>query len=334
MIATTALTEAVEHALRAPSVHNTQPWRWRVDGAGGRIELYADWGRHLIATDPERRDLVISCGAALHHLVVALAHTGLGATVTRLPDPEDAAHLATVAVSPAAPGRDADADLFRAIDHRHTDRRRLSHRPVPPALIERLVDTAARHDVLLVPVQRPHDQFTGVLDDAGDRQRWIPGYPAELQIWTRRLSGARDGIPLAAIADPPPGLPGPSGLRRFPHAQLAQPLPPAGHGLPDDSAAFLILATANDTQVDRLRAGEALSAVLLSATRAGLATTPLSQATEVDAARETMRRVVRIPEHPQLVLRVGWPATRAADLPDTPRRDLASVLLTDDATSL
>jgi len=125
----------------------------------------------------------------------------------------------------------------------------------------------------------------------------------------------------------PTGLPGPSGLRRFPHAELAQPMPPLGHGLPDDAAAFLVLATADDQPEDRLRAGEALSSVVLTATRAGLATTPLSQATEVTTSRELLREVVGIPEQPQLVLRVGWAATRAAELPDTPRRDLASVLI-------
>ena len=74
MSGTPQLAEAVEHALRAPSVHNTQPWRWRIDDADGVVELYADRNRHLSATDPDGRDLLISCGAALDHLVVALAH--------------------------------------------------------------------------------------------------------------------------------------------------------------------------------------------------------------------------------------------------------------------
>jgi hypothetical protein len=79
------LDEAVEHALRAPSVHNTQPWRWRIDTADGVVELYADRGRRLSATDPDGRDLLISCGAALDHLVVALAHAGLQATTLASP---------------------------------------------------------------------------------------------------------------------------------------------------------------------------------------------------------------------------------------------------------
>ena len=174
------------------------------------------------------------------------------------------------------------------------------------------------------PARRPRSR-RGRPGRAADG-RWPPELVGELS-GPAADGGARDGIPSSAIAQPLTGLPGPSGLRRFPNAELAQPLPPAGHGLPDDAGVFLVLATTDDRAEDRLRAGEALSTVLLTATRAGLATTPLSQATEVAASRDLLRQVVGIPEQPQLVLRIGWPATHAAELPDTPRRDLASVLV-------
>jgi hypothetical protein len=95
------------------------------------VELHADWNRHLVATDPGRRDLVISCGAALHHLLVALAAQGVEVRVERLPDPENSGHLATVIVQPDA-GHPGDATLFRCISRRGTDRRRMSHRELLP----------------------------------------------------------------------------------------------------------------------------------------------------------------------------------------------------------
>jgi len=94
----TGLAEAVEHALRAPSVHNTQPWLWRI--GPGVVELHADWTRRLAATDPDRRDVLLSCGAALHHLQVSLGARDIAAHVDRLPDPENLDHLATVVVQP------------------------------------------------------------------------------------------------------------------------------------------------------------------------------------------------------------------------------------------
>src|SRR6476620_3890280 len=62
LVSREVLTRAVGRALRAPSVHNSQPWQWRI--SDGVVELHADPDRHLVGTDPDRRDLVISCEAA------------------------------------------------------------------------------------------------------------------------------------------------------------------------------------------------------------------------------------------------------------------------------
>ncbi len=119
-----------------------------------------------------------------------------------------------------------------------------------------------------------------------------------------------------------------SPLRRFPGGHLVQPPQLPGHGLADDAAELLVIATGHDDPIDWLRAGESTSAVLLEATAIGLATTPLTQGLEVEhTRREIQLEVLRVPEHPQIIVRVGWPATDAAELPATPRRDLRWVLL-------
>jgi nitroreductase len=324
---TTRLITAVEHALRAPSVHNTQPWRWRI--ADDTIELHADWNRHLVATDPGRRDLVISCGAALHHLLVALAAQGVEVRVERLPDPENSGHLATVVVQPDA-GHPGDATLFRYISRRRTDRRRMSQRPVPAAHLRDLSERAERAGTMLVPVTGPdmRDRLTSALTEGAHRQEYSPGYATELELWTRRYPAARDGIPTTSIAPLPIGGEAAAPLRRFPHGQLPQPRFFPGEGSDDDAAELLVIATSGDDVLDRLRAGEATSAVLLAATGLGLATTPLSQGFEIDATRRAIQTtVLHVPEHPQLLLRIGWPAPTATELAPTPRRDLRSVLL-------
>ena len=316
------LAEAVEHALRAPSVHNTQPWLWRI--GPGVVELHADWTRHLAATDPDRRDLVLSCGAALHHLRVCLAARDLAAQVDRLPDPENRGHLATVTVQPGT-GDAHDAALTPSIDRRRTDRRRMSHRVVPPHHLRSIAQQASRAGAILVPLTGPalRQRLTTALAHAAHTQAQTPGYLTELQQWTHRHAGARDGIPIANVPPHPVGLIEPSALRNFPTGRLRQPSQLPGHGPADDAAEFLVLATHGDEPLDRLRAGEAMSA-----TQLGLATTPLSQAFEVDITRQELQhQVLGIPEHPQLMIRVGWPATGAGALPPTPRRDLRCVLL-------
>lgn len=325
------LIEALEHAVRAPSVHNTQPWRWRIrDDA---VELYADWTRHLPWTDPDRRDLLISCGAALHHLRVALAAQGLAVAVDRFPDPDYEGHLATVTIQPGE-ADPAEAALFPAIHRRRTDRRRMSRRSVSPTLLRGITEHARRQGSNLHPITNPatRRRLADALADAAREQHNAPGYSAELQLWTRRYAGAHDGISPHTVAAAPIGATTGSALRPFPRAQLAQPPLPAGTGPADDAAELLILTRAHDEPLDRLRAGEATSAALLAATNLGLASTPLSQAIEISSTRRDIRnRVLPAPEYPQLILRIGWPATHAAELPIADRRDLTSVLLPDTA---
>jgi nitroreductase len=321
------LAKAVELALRAPSVHNTQPWRWRIDPDS--VQLHADRFRHLAATDPDRRDLLLSCGAALHHLRVALAGQGVAAAVELLPDPENRKHLATVRPVPGAP-QPALVRMAASITRRCTDRRLLSHRPVPPELVNALVARAAAEEALLVAVTAARRSLLlATLAEASVLQRTHPGYAAELQRWTHRPSQARDGVPARNVPTPPVGAVRPSPHRSFGPARLApSPARPGRHPDQSDGAAFLALLTPQDADVDRLRAGQAASAVLLTATGMGLATTPFSQAVEVRASRLRLRRdVLGVPEHPQLVIRVGWPPAGAEPLPATPRRPLAAVLM-------
>src|SRR6266508_235411 len=89
---TQALTEAAAAAGYAPSIRNTQPWRWRL--SGNMLNLYLGRGRVLEVTDLDARLATLSCGAALNHARISLAGQGWRATVIRLPNPSDPQHLA------------------------------------------------------------------------------------------------------------------------------------------------------------------------------------------------------------------------------------------------
>ncbi|TCK22740.1 Acg family FMN-binding oxidoreductase [Pseudonocardia endophytica] len=309
---------ALELAVRAPSLHNTQPWRWRV--APGRVELHADRGRRLHETDPDCRDLLISCGAALHHLHVALAGLGTASRTDRWPDVEDRDHLATVRLVPGPPDQD-EAALAPAIRRRRTDRRAHRPIPVPPAVLETLGVRAARHGVQVRAVAGAAGRacVDGVLGEAADAQRRRPGYLAELMTWTSRYAGARDGVP-ARVRPARSTATGPQ--HRFPTGRLTGPTPLGG-----ESGTLVVLTTEDDDDRSRLAAGEATSAVLLEATRAGLATAPLSQALELPGTRARLaREALHVADHPQMIIRLGWPVDDV-ELPATPRRPPSSVLL-------
>lgn len=311
------LEAAARQALHAPSVFNTQPWRWRI--TTDTLELRADPDRQLAATDPDGRLLTLSCGAALHHARVFLAAAGWAVTVERRPDPADPALLARLRATGPAHLDVAAARLVDAIPRRRTDRRAYGDRPVPEPVLARLraaVEAEDAHLHIVRPDQMP--MLAVSTGRAADAELADPAYREELRRWTDRPAGSGDGVPTATAVRPGP--------RRVP---LRDHAPGGAAGLTagadfDRGAAYLILFGEQDEPAAWLRGGEALSALLLTATAEGLASAPLSDAIEVAWPRRMMRDLLAGIGDPYLVVRVGWGPDD--DLPPAPRRTPADVI--------
>ena len=140
---------ALSLAVRAPSVHNSQPWLWRV--GPHTVHLYADPDLHLTKTDPDQRDLMLSCGIALNHCVVALAALGWQSKIHRFPNPSDPNHVAAIELHRQTPA-EIDVALAAAIPRRRTDRRNFSRWTVPNGHIALMAARAARSGVKLLHV--------------------------------------------------------------------------------------------------------------------------------------------------------------------------------------
>ncbi|MCW1959464.1 MAG: NAD(P)H nitroreductase, partial [Mycobacterium sp.] len=263
-------------ATLAPSVHNSQPWHWWVGPRS--IGLHADPSRHLPHADPDRRGLLLSCGAALHHCTLALAAMGWRATVRRLPDPANPDHLACITVEPQSPG-DVDVMLAAAITRRRTDRRTFSAWPVPWGDVALMGARAARSGVMLRQIEMI-PQLSAVVADAVSRHSDDEDYLRELSAWSGRR-GSVTGVPAHNTPDPVPGAAIPS--RKFAGPALTQP-PDSSPA--DDNGVVVALGTEDDDGLARLRAGEATSLVLLSATAMGLATCPVTEPLEIPETRE------------------------------------------------
>lgn len=312
---------ALELAARAPSVHNSQPWRWRVQTASQppRLELFADPDLHLRSVDPDGRGLILSCGAALHHCVVALAALGWRGKIHRLPEPARPEHLATIELFGPDPGRpleQTDVALAAAIPRRRTDRRYFSGWPVADADVALMGARAARAGVMLRRIDAL-DRLNAVVAEAVRTHRTDYDYLAELARWSGRY-GSVAGVPARSVPPPNAGAPIPG--RLFADPMLAQP---PGAGPAEDRAVMLALGTDDDDRLAQLRAGEATSVVLLTATALGLASCPVTEPLEIAETRAAVRRdVFGTSGHPQMLLRVGWAPINADPLPATPRRFL------------
>ncbi|OBH43419.1 Acg family FMN-binding oxidoreductase [Mycobacterium mantenii] len=314
---TETLCAVLTLATRAPSIYNTQPWRWRVDRTS--LHLYSDPRVQLPNTDPDGRDAMLSCGATLNHCVVALAATGWRAGVHRLPDPDDPSHLAAIEVSPHAPDH-TDVALAEAISRRQSDRRTYSASPVPAGDIAAMVDLATRMAVIVRQVDAM-DKLTKIVKQAARDHATNRDYLGELTMWSGRYS-ARAGVPSRNTPqhDCSARIPG----RIFAGPALAQP---PGASPAADNAVMLVLGTEADDRLDQLRAGEAASAILLTATMLGLASCPITEPLEIPTTRDALRsNVFGIDAYPQMLLRVGWAPVNVDPLPPTPRRRLSRVV--------
>jgi hypothetical protein len=308
----------VRLACRAPSVHNTQPWAWRLHK--GILELRADRTRQLPVADPRGRNLLISCGAVLHHAEVTARGLGQEPVVTRFPDRDQPDMLARITFTPTRVTPDTEADLA-ALERRCTDRRRFTSWPVPDDRLQHLCDVLEDRAAQAVVLDEQSTRFLveRLIQRAMAVEAEDPRYAAEQQWWIDH--SATDGVPVTHVpqsTDAARARPS-----RFGGATQQQSLGQTVEG----TDGVLAIVTRGDDAVDWLDAGEALSALWLRATRDGISVVPLSQAVEVDETRETLHRDVFAGGLvPQLLLRVGWQGVTREPLAPTPRRPLEDVL--------
>ncbi|WP_067823045.1 Acg family FMN-binding oxidoreductase [Nocardia inohanensis] len=311
---TETIRAAVELARRAPSVHNSQPWRWRL--SGNELHLHADQSRHLTATDPDQRALTLSCGAALHHLRVTLAAQGWSTEVAYLPHAQHPDHLATLRLAPHHP-TSTDISLTAAILHRHSDRRRFGNGQVPKTYLRAATDYAVRFGAQIHPIPDETRDYLGkLLREAVTRHHNDAHYQIELSAWSGRRGGA-DGVPARNATTPRP-------TETLPTREFADPVL-IDTPLTDD-ADWLLLSTPTDTPRTRLQAGETLSALLLAATDLGLATCIQTEPLGIPDLREEIRFSLCDGAFPQAMVRAGWMRPSAPPLPSAPRREVEAVL--------
>jgi hypothetical protein len=249
--------------------------------------------------------------------------SGWDTTVTRFPDPDKPFHLATIAFRPAPPGdNDAAITLAEAIPRRHTDRRPFG----PPddwphfevSLRQAIIPFHVMCDVVLDDARAQLAEASRLTQEIREND---PSYEAELQWWTSPFV-ADEGVPQSALVTTAEAALV-DVARDFPARSTGGPL----SGNPDQSKIVVLSTHHEDARLDVLRCGEALSALLLECTAAGMATCTLTHMTELAVSREIVRELTGQHGLPQLLVRIGRPpAEPHGTMAATPRRALDDVL--------
>ena len=316
------LAAVIATAGRAPSVHNTQPWKFRI--AGGVIDLHSDPGRQLTQLDPAGRELMISCGAALFGLRLGLRQFGCVPTVYLWPDPAQPRLIARAWPDGLAAVNAVEAELLAAVPHRHTHRGPFTPGEVSPRLLAALtVDAAAEGcELRFVEELGLVRELAALVDLAAAEHDASSDISAETRGWLRPAgSKDRDGVPARATADDSETGPLRFRQRDFGPLPEADTAPAGGPGecAGESPSATAVLATATDTPDDWVRAGQALNRLLLRAATRWVFASLQSQPLELPRYRAQVRTVLGLAGQPQMLLQLGRANTALA----TPRRQQA-----------
>ncbi|WIX83723.1 nitroreductase [Amycolatopsis carbonis] len=315
---TSAEVEVLGRAvLRAPSVHNTQPWA--VEPKHGSVLLRERADVALPQHDPGRRDLTMSCGTALANLELAVRVLGRRADVTILPDPARPDVVARVdAVARRAPSAE-DLARFAAIAVRRSHRGRFGGLPVARRQVERVVRAAVTTGAEAVPLTDA-GELAELFGHAARAIRDDGAYQRELALWTiRDEAGHRHGAGLGRTVVPPGELPWAGLVRRA--TEVPEP-----RMLRSRLAAetFLLFLTTDDSRADHVRAGYALERGWLEAVTIGLSAAVLTQPLHVPEVRSALCEDRGLAGFPQALMRLGRPAGNA---PASLRRGVGEVLV-------
>ena len=314
----------VDAAVNAPSVHNTQPW-W-FTGSEREIRMHADNERKLPVADPDGREMLVSCGAALFTARVALRYLSIIPQVRVLPDPDLPNLVARIIWSDTTPPADYERELYTEIRRRRTHRGGFDAEPLPAGVLGAVLGEASKeHATLRILSDEAERKALGAVVEAADfALRQDSDRARELAKWAPPpASKRRDGVPATAYPARPEGIEPHFATRDFARGH-GWGLPPAGQGpLPRSAGVVALLATASDRPDDWVGAGQALQRILLYLSACGLAAALHSQPVEITELRAFIAQHFTDGLYPQMLLRFGATDQREVSV----RRPIEDVLL-------
>lgn len=315
------MTELLHHATMAPSGHNTQPWKFRVED--NLILIFPDLSRRLPVVDPLDRELYISLGCALENLVIAAGHEGYRAQVGY--SFEEGA--ISVNLKPADGKADNDC-LFNAIPIKQSTRRQYDGKPISGTDMEMLASLPLEQGVSALFVTDPEriEGIIGLVKEGNSIQMNDRDFMQELVSWIRfneaEANQYCDGLSSKAMGNPSsPRVIGKLFMKFFLNSK--------GQSKKDEkcirsSSALMVLLSENDDINSWISTGRSFERLALCATALGIKNAHINQPCEVPELKKKFQKLLSAGSmHPQLLLRLGY----AEPFPKSLRRPVSEVII-------
>ncbi|WP_406655850.1 hypothetical protein V7O62_08490 [Methanolobus sp. ZRKC2] len=315
------MNELISYATMAPSGHNTQPWKFRIQERS--VCIYPDFSRRLPVVDPDDRELYISLGCAVENLVIAAEHKGYETSVSHSSD--DGSICVNLELSDGKAGND---HLFNIIPERQSTRSRYDGRPIPENDMEMLESLPLEQGVSALSVTDPEtiEDVAGLVSEGNNIQMNNRAFMQELASWIRfngkEVDRYRDGLSFETTGSPSvPRFIGKLFMKFFLNAKSQSKKDV--ENIRSSSALMVMLSDNNDVD-SWIKTGRSFERLSLCATSLGIRNAHLNQPCEMPELKRKLQELLSAgSRHPQILLRLGY----AEMLPRSPRRDVSEVII-------
>jgi hypothetical protein len=303
----------LRYAILAPSSHNTQPWKFSLNG--NTIFVYIDHNRWLKIADSDKREIYISIGCAIENLLIAAKYFGFSSTIDYFPKGEDNELVASIKLQKQNfTASKNDIALFKAIPQRHTNHNIFQDETINEGDVESLKDLFNNDNIKLFITNDPKlkHKVDNLIVQADIKQFSDPEYRNELAYW---IGEGVFGTPwlISKI-----------GKIVMKYTDQGEKTAAKDEEVLLSASHLAVITSKDNDRLSQVKSGQFYEKLALKATDEGIRTHPMSNILELPEIKQEVKTL--IPEKnviPQHTFRLGY---AKADK-HSPRRDLSEVLI-------
>ena len=312
----------VKQAVKVPSGHNTQPWKFHRDGSV--VEIHPDFDRKLPVVDPDNRELFVSLGCAAENFCLAAQTKGYESTVS-------VGDTGVIRILLTEDSGVKPSPLFEQIDMRQINRSIYTGEEIAPDALKKLQFVHSEKGVSVHYYAHQTEQFNDIeqcVFQGNIRQMQNEAFKAELKSWMRfnkkHQDQTLDGLSYAVFGAP--NVP-----RWMAEPIMSMAVNTKAQNRADrkkiESASHLVLFTTREnSRREWVDLGRTLQRFLLTATELGIAHAYLNQPNEQPEIAAEMAKTLDLDgEYPTILLRIGYGKQQAY----SKRRPVEDVIIED-----